>query len=215
MVFIERFTMLDEKLMSSILTPGNCTVVGGRPAMGKTAFALDLISKLTNDGVKVEYLSYDNSEEELIKKLENRSFDESNLHIADCRNTDIDKRIKYIEDTNLVVIDYLQKCNEAKGEDLIKRFKKMGEKGGFAVLVLSQLSRDIERRRNPIPRLTDLPESYIVDDADNILFLYRPAYYDYNAPREEGHIIVAKREPYEISAIWDTPNASWSIAMDN
>lgn len=203
--------MINEALTKALLTPGTVTVVAGRPAMGKTAFALDFSSKLSCDGKNIEYFSFEMTREKLFERLSNKKYSESSFHIIDDTSIGIEKRLKYLENTNLVILDYLQLINENTGDGFIKRIKKTAEKKHFAVLILSQLSRGVERRRIPIPRLSDLPGEYIIDDADNIIFLYRPAYYDYTAKRTEGHLLIAKHTPYNIPADWDSDNVAWNL----
>jgi replicative DNA helicase len=73
------------------------------------------------------------------------------------------------------------------------------------VLVLSQLSRSIERRENKRPMLSDLRDSGSIEaEADVVLFIHREEYYsDREAPladpppgavrQEEVELIVAKQ----------------------
>jgi replicative DNA helicase len=98
---------------------------------------------------------------------------------------------------DLVVIDYLQILDlpHARGLNLsavigeaTKALKVMARKLNVAVLVLSQLSRQLESRDDKRPQLSDLRESgNIEQDADVVLFAYREEYYlDRSEPRDDG-----------------------------
>ena len=62
------------------------------------------------------------------------------------------------------------------------------------VLAVSQLSRAVESRHPPIPRLSDLRESGSIEqDADVVLFIYREDRYKENSSRpNQAEIMVAK-----------------------
>lgn len=84
----------------------------------------------------------------------------------------------------LVVIDYLQLVRAA-GRDRFQQMtevsislKNMAKLLGVPVLCLAQLSRDVERRDDKRPTLSDLRESgQIEQDADVVMFCYRDHYY--------------------------------------
>lgn len=60
------------------------------------------------------------------------------------------------------------------------------------VIALAQLSRNSERRTNPVPMLSDLRESGSLEEhADNVILLHRPAKYDSNK-RDVTEVYVAK-----------------------
>jgi replicative DNA helicase len=92
------------------------------------------------------------------------------------------RRMVNKDKVGLIIIDYLQlMTGETKGNreqeisKLSRDLKKMAKELGCPVIALSQLSRDIEKRSNKTPQLSDLRESGAIEqDADLVAFLYRP-----------------------------------------
>ncbi len=61
------------------------------------------------------------------------------------------------------------------------------------VIALSQLNRAVENREDRRPRMADLRESGAIEqDADLVLLLHRPEYYDPNDQPGVAELIVAK-----------------------
>ena len=61
------------------------------------------------------------------------------------------------------------------------------------VIALSQLNRAVENREDRRPRMADLRESGAIEqDADMVLLLHRPEYYDPNDQPGIAELIVAK-----------------------
>ncbi len=93
-------------------------------------------------------------------------------------------------DLKLVMIDYLQLMEETVGGDSgtrlsinlnMKILRLLAKQLGIGIIILSQLNRKCEERKNPHKRpvLSDLKESgNIEQDAHQILFLYRGYKYD-------------------------------------
>lgn len=85
----------------------------------------------------------------------------------------------------LVVVDYLQLLRTDKRMDryeavteISRSLKEAAKEHGVAVLALSQLSREVEKRGDRRPQLSDLRESgQIEQDADAVLFFLRQEYY--------------------------------------
>jgi len=87
----------------------------------------------------------------------------------------------------LIIIDYLQYITGEKGhgknyeiESITRNLKAMAKDLNIPVLLLSQLNRACEQRPNPYKRpiLSDLRDSGAIEqDADLVLFLYRPERY--------------------------------------
>jgi replicative DNA helicase len=86
----------------------------------------------------------------------------------------------------LVIVDYLQlmrpdrhmkSAYEAVSE-VSRGLKAIAKDHGVAVLALAQLSREVEKRQDKRPQLSDLRDSgQIEQDADAVLFLVRDEYY--------------------------------------
>ena len=67
--------------------------------------------------------------------------------------------------------------------DITMRLKNMAKALDIPVVLLVQLSRNVEKRKDKIPVLSDLRDSGKIEEtADNVLMMYRPSYYDPNLP---------------------------------
>ena len=61
------------------------------------------------------------------------------------------------------------------------------------MIALSQLNRGVETREDRRPRMADLRESGAIEqDADIVLLLHRPEYYDPNDSPGQAELIIAK-----------------------
>ena len=78
------------------------------------------------------------------------------------------------------------------------------------IIALSQLSREVEKRKegSKIPQLSDLRESGAIEqDADMVLFLYRPDYYEITAnehgesTKGETYVKIAKHRNGSLETI--------------
>lgn len=121
------------------------------------------------------------------------------------------RRLKAQNDIQMIVIDYLQLMSgDTKGSmggnreqeisSISRALKKIAKELSVPVIALSQLSRAVETRGgDKRPQLSDLRESGAIEqDADIVMFLYRPEYYGITED-EEGHstaglgeVIIAK-----------------------
>lgn len=118
------------------------------------------------------------------------------------------RRLKAQHDIQLVIIDYLQLMSgdstggnrEQEIASISRALKGIAKELDVPVLALSQLSRAVETRGgDKRPQLSDLRESGSIEqDADMVMFLYRPEYYglteDENGMPTEGvgEVIIAK-----------------------
>ncbi len=98
------------------------------------------------------------------------------------------RRLKAEHGLDLVMIDYLQlmsvagKSKENRQQeisDISRSLKILAKELNVPVLVLSQLSRAVESRKDHRPVLSDLRESGAIEqDADIVLFIHRPDMYN-------------------------------------
>lgn len=100
---------------------------------------------------------------------------------------------------DFVMIDYLQlmtadKANKENRQseisEITRNLKIAAKELNVPILVLSQLSRDIEKREGHLPQLSDLRESGSIEqDADIVMFLHNPEKYNDIPAQEEPGIV--------------------------
>jgi len=102
----------------------------------------------------------------------------------------------------LLIIDYLQLMYDGDSGNnrvqeltrITRALKQLARELHIPVVILSQLSRAIETRTEHTPMLSDLRDSGSIEqDADIVIFVHRPDYYDDKAPANQAELIVAKQ----------------------
>lgn len=92
------------------------------------------------------------------------------------------RRLQAENGLSLIIVDYLQLIQPRSNfesivqqvTELSRGLKSMARELNIPVLALSQLSREVDKRDNKRPRLSDLRESGAIEqDADVVMFLYR------------------------------------------
>ncbi len=130
------------------------------------------------------------------------------------------RRLKNKHNVGLIIIDYLQLMSGA-GENrnsnreqeisrISRDLKGLAKELNIPIIALSQLSREVEKRKegNKMPQLSDLRESGAIEqDADMVMFLYRPEYYDITSNelgesnKGETHVRIAKHRNGQLETI--------------
>jgi replicative DNA helicase len=126
----------------------------------------------------------------------------------------------------LVVIDYLQlmsshvrtQSREQEISNISRGLKALAKELDLPVLALSQLSRAVESRTDRRPQLSDLRESGSIEqDADVVMFIYRPEIYGLKSPDGaslEGiaEIIIGKQRNGPVGSVhlmWNAESATY------
>lgn len=102
-----------------------------------------------------------------------------------------------------IFIDYLQLIEGCSGDgqntessnigNVTRALKQLAMAFGIDIVLLCQINRGVETRSDKMPNLSDLRASgRIEEDADIVMFLLRPSYYDYDKDPYELAISVAK-----------------------
>ncbi|MCY4399558.1 MAG: replicative DNA helicase [Gemmatimonadetes bacterium] len=118
------------------------------------------------------------------------------------------RRLKSEANLGLVVVDYIQLMSGTARTDsrvhevseISRGLKALARELEVPVIALSQLSRAPEQRTDRRPQLSDLRDSGSIEqDADLVMFLYRPEYYlgptdkDGNSVEGKAELIMAKQ----------------------
>ncbi len=205
-------------------------ILAARPAVGKTAFALNLARNAVMSAAKptpvalfslemsagqlvqrilsaeseiwLEKIARGKLEEHEMKQLYARGIQrlaQAPLYIDDTPALNIFelrakcRRLKNKHNIGLIIIDYLQLMSgtgenrnsnrEQEISNISRNLKALAKELSVPIIALSQLSREVEKRGakdgTKMPQLSDLRESGAIEqDADLVMFMYRPEYYD-------------------------------------
>lgn len=226
------------------------TVLGSRPGMGKSSFALNIISNIfLNQEESVLYFNLESSKE-LIRKRTialNLLRDQKDINPGfgygifkdDMKNDyDISKvskndklivdttpnisieeiyrkslKMKIEEDIKLIVIDYLQLIRYEKNDiskrneqlqEILRILKVTSKELDVPIIVLSQLSSEVDKRQNHKPMMFDFSDCKmgVYNYVDNVLMLYRDDYYnEYSERRNIAEILIVKNKLGKLKSI--------------
>ncbi len=209
-------------------------VLAGRPAQGKTAFAINLLVNLAvKRKVPTAFLSLEMTWDQLLERMESvytgiehskltqndlspqeqdrillahEEIGNSPIYLSDMPRVDINTirakislfKAKY--DVEVVFLDYLQLVAGTGRKEAYERvsevsmgLKAIAKEFNVCFVALAQLSREVEKRSDKMPQMSDLKESgQIEQDADRIIFLMRPEYYDIETIMTKGGEIPTK-----------------------
>ncbi|NDC82830.1 replicative DNA helicase [bacterium] len=114
------------------------------------------------------------------------------------------RRLQLETDIKLILIDYLQLMRGGKKRienryqeisEIVREVKAFAKESGIPIIALSQLSREVEKRQDKRPQLSDLRESGELEQtADLVMFIHRDSYYEgQNEETGPAKIVIAKQ----------------------
>ena len=180
--------------------------------MSRIQLAKRLISM--NSRVDSQHIRTGNLEDDEWAKITESSIilGESSLVIDDTPGITIHelrskcRKLKMERGLDLIIIDYLQLMSSGSSNrnisrqqeisDISRALKGLARELNCPVVALSQLSREVEKREDKRPILSDLRESGAIEqDADVVMFLYRDEYYTKDSSQKKGitEVIIGKQ----------------------
>ncbi len=220
------------------LHKGELILVGARPSMGKTSFAINIAAHAAKAGKTVAIFSLEMPKEQIMMRIlcgearvNMQAVRSGTLKDRDWENLSmalpvLASQALYIDDTagitpsqvrsrcrrlmleknlDLIVIDYLQlmaadgrsENRQLEVSEISRRLKAIALELKVPLVACAQLSRANMQRADKRPQLSDLRDSGSIEqDADVVMFLHRPSYYEENPAPEQKNIaelIVAKQ----------------------
>jgi replicative DNA helicase len=220
--------LIDLDNLTNGFSPTQLIIVAARPAVGKTAFALNIACAAAKSTKKnIAIFSLEMPSEQLIMRMISSlgQIDNKKLQTGRMENEDwrrVNEAISQLADTNiyfhdaggitaseikakcrrlstigeglgLVIIDYLQLIDSSSKysgsrqqevSEISRNLKTMALELEVPVIALSQLSRNVEKREDKKPVLSDLRESGSIEqDADIVAALHAP---DVEAPADDN-----------------------------
>jgi len=196
-------------LATNILKKTNLPILFFSLEMSKEQLIYRILASETNiNSTRLRAGNIKQGEWEILNSVVKR-FSRLPLFIDDTPNIsiiDIKKKIKKIrfeqQKLGLIIIDYLQLMENSNRNDnrvqelsqITRGLKNIAREFNVPIIVLSQLSRNVENRVNKRPILSDLRESGSIEqDADLVLMLYRDDYYNLETEDQNiTEIIISK-----------------------
>ena len=189
---------------------GQMIVIAGRPGMGKTALATNMMSYLVTRLQSVAFISLEMRRTEVFKRMvdnltndptidadtalelyqaEIMYFDIKDNVRADITSIELEIARQAEAGRKVIVVDYLQLIT-AKGisryeqvSDISRRLKLAAMKYNIVLIALAQLNRSKAGEKDKRPQMTDLRDSGSIEqDADKVILLHSDQYYEENTP---------------------------------
>lgn len=139
------------------------------------------------------------------------------------------RRLKRERGLDLVIIDYLQLMTNAGAagrdnnrqqevSDMSRKMKIYAKELDVPIILLSQMSRDVEKRDQHTPMLSDLRESGAIEqDADMVMFLNKENKFNPAVPENLVKLLIRKNRNGPVGDVlleWDGDTTSFRECVD-
>lgn len=166
------------------LNGGELITIAGRPCMFKSTFCINIINNISKCiDKKILYFNFESSKEILNKRINSIKVEIiGSTPIEDIKNMCYENK----QELSLVVIDYLQlveSCESFSNRNeeasyISNILKSIALDLDIPIIVVSNLSRNIDERNDKRPILDDIGTTGIQQDSDKIICLYSDDRYD-------------------------------------
>ena len=208
------------EMLNGGLRAGHLCIVAGRPGMGKSAFAMDLMQSASEVGPCL-YFSFEMSLDEFGERFVAKTGKDA-LGLSASKNLSLitkggwtaeqirDRAISFRDECRdlgsvlqVVAIDHIglvqpspgleKRSREQEISYISRNMKLLAGILECPVVLLSQLNRGVTHRESKRPMLNDLRDSGALEqDADQVILLHRPRYYFPEDTVSMDEVILAK-----------------------
>jgi replicative DNA helicase len=213
-----------DRLLGGGIEAGNLVLIGARPSMGKSAFALQMAQHMAKTHGPVLFQSCEMSESEVTRRevaqaiqtnsrtlapehvtraigkscplalyTDNRGVDDLTAMTATFHAQHPDMSAVYVDYLGLLQRGGPKDNTEAELSYISRSLKHLAERHQVPVIAVHQLNRGVEARVDKRPQLSDLRGSGAIEqDANIVMFLFRPGYYEGRTDDPRTQVRVAK-----------------------
>jgi replicative DNA helicase len=121
------------------------------------------------------------------------------------------RRLKSKSGIELLIIDYIQlirgstrtENRNQEISEISRSLKGLSKELNIPIIAISQLSREVEKRQDKRPMLSDLRESGAIEqEADMVIFIYRDDYYNpHSEKKNKAEVIIAKQRSGPLATV--------------
>ena len=197
---------LDKKRKGG-LRGGSLTVIAGRPGMGKSSLAFQIAGNIAECGKTVLLFSLEMDEPLVRKRMSKQGYgsSENNVIVYDEPNQSVEyitQKATSAEKVDAIIVDYIHLMRgikhklisgKQKVEEIVSGLKHLAEKMNVPVIVVSQLSRNVDGVTDIFPLVDSVRKAgFREQDTDIIIFLYLELFY--NEP--ENYLMILGENKY-------------------